>query len=190
MQEVLLKMKRKTGNRAGWPRIVKQQYTQQVLESDEFKGYVTLIKFEEVLHPLWSKFTDKPICLVENGSYMLQHYPFDGGYALTTFISPTKEITQWYIDIVDHVGTINGIPYFDDLYLDLIVVPTGKIIEKDIDEIEDALEKGSITKEQYDKAWATFEKLKRDIKAGNGALLRASKQHFFELIENLKVNGI
>ena len=181
-------MKRKTGNRAGWPRIVKQQYTQQIIESDEFKGYVTLIKFDEVLHPLWSKFTDKPICLVENGSYMLQHYPFDCGYALTTFISPTKEITQWYFDIIDHVGTMNGIPYFDDLYLDLIVVPTGKTIEKDIDEVEEALVKGDITKEQYDKAWDTFEKLKRDVEAGNLALLRVTKQHFLGLFEKLEDN--
>lgn len=178
-------MKRKTGNRAGWPRIVKQQYVQKVLESDVFRGYVTLLKFDEVRQPLWSKFTAKPICLVENGSYMLQHFPFDSGYALTTFISPNKEITQWYFDMIDQVGLHNDIPYFDDLYLDLIVVPTGEIIEKDIDEIEEALEKGDISKEQYDKAWDTFKKLKRDIEAGDSALLRASKQHFSELNENL-----
>ncbi len=183
-------MKRKTGDRAGWPRIVKQQYTQQKVESDAFKGYVTLLKFEEVLQPLWSKFTDKPICLVENGSYMLQHFPLDGGYALTTFISPNKEITQWYIDIIDHVGIDNGIPYFDDLYLDLIVVPGGKLIEKDIDEIEEALVEGDITKQQYDKAWTTFEQLKKEIEAGDFALLHATKKHFFKLLEKCKINGI
>ena len=179
-------MKRKTGNRAGWPRIIKQQYTQKIVENDEFQGYVTLLKFDEVLQPLWSKFTAEPICLVENGSYMLQHYPFNGGYALTTFISPNKEIMQWYIDIVDHVGISEGIPYFDDLYLDLIVVPTGEVIEKDIDEIEDALEKGDISKEQYDKAWETFEGLKKDIHEGNFELLRITKQHFFNYSKNLK----
>ena len=179
-------MKRKTGDRAGWPRIVERQYTQQVIENDVFQGYVTLLKFDEVLQPLWAKFTDEPICLVENGSYMLQHIPFNEGYALTTFISPNHEITQWYFDIIDHVGTEGGIPYFDDLYLDLIVVPTGEVIEKDIDEVEEALAEGDISIEQYDKAWATFEQLKRDIEAGDLALLRASKQHFLQLSGNLE----
>ena len=179
-------MKRKTGDRAGWPRIVKQQYTQQVIENDVFQGYVTLLKFDEVLQPLWAKFTDEPICLVENGSYMLQHYPFNEGYALTTFISPTKEITQWYFDIIDHVGVEEGIPYFDDLYLDLIVVPSGQLIEKDVDEVEQALLDGDISQKQYDKAWATFKKLKGDIEGGKCELLRVSKQHFLQLFEILE----
>ena len=179
-------MKRKTGDRAGWPRIEKQQYTQQVVENEVFQGYVTLLKFEKVLHPLWAKYTDEPICLVENSSYMLQHIPFNEGYALTTFISPNHEITQWYFDMIDQVGVEEGIPYFDDLYLDLIVVPSGQLIEKDVDEVEQALLDGDISQKQFDKAWATFNKLKGEIEAGKCALLRESKQHFLQLLENLE----
>ena len=33
----------------------------------------------------------------------------------------------------------DGIPYFDDLYLDLVVYPGGTIIVDDMDELEEAL---------------------------------------------------
>ena len=92
--------------------------------------------------------------------------------------------------MIDHVGTEGGIPYFDDLYLDLIVVPGGKLIEKDIDEIEAALAEGEITKQQYDKAWTTFEKLKREIEAGDLALLHATEQHFLQLFGKNDIDGI
>ena len=132
-------MKRKFGNRQGWGRIGHQQYTQHYLNNDIFKGYVCLIRFDKVLHPLWSSYTKKKICLVEDGSYMLQQYPEGKHYSMISYFSPEGTLLQWYIDITYSTGVEDGIPYMDDLYLDLIVVPDGEVIEKDLDELEQAL---------------------------------------------------
>lgn len=51
-----------------------------------------------------------------------------------------NEILLWYIDMIAGQGIdIDDIPYFDDLYLDLIVYPDGSIIEDDRDELEQLL---------------------------------------------------
>ena len=55
------------------------------------------------------------------------------------------------------------IPYFDDLYLDLVVYPNGTIIEDDMDELEEALLIKDISEEQYDLAINTSILLKEGI---------------------------
>lgn len=39
-----------------------------------------------------------------------------------------NEIVEWYFDIARKIGKENGIPYEEDLYLDVVVTPTGEII--------------------------------------------------------------
>lgn len=62
----------------------------------------------------------------------------------------------------------------DDLYLDIVVLPSGKVIVKDADELEDALVKGIIDKNLYDMAWNEVNKLKSLINKQNFELLSLS----------------
>lgn len=85
-------------------------------------------------------------------------------------MNQNNEILLWYIDMIASQGVDEDeIPYFDDLYLDLVVYPDGTVIEDDMDELEDALLDGDITSEQYNLAIATSDKLKEgtlsDIKS-------------------------
>ena len=57
----------------------------------------------------------------------------------------------------------DDIPYFYDLYLDLVVYPDGTIIEDDMDELQTALEKGDITQQQFLLALNTSDKLKNGL---------------------------
>ncbi len=74
------------------------------------------------------------------------------------------EIVLWYIDMIAVQGfDVDNVPYFDDLYLDLIVYPDGTIIVDDMDELEAALVKGSITQDQFFLAIETSIRLKETI---------------------------
>ena len=53
----------------------------------------------------------------------------------------------------------NGIPYEDDLYLDLIIIPEGKDIVIDEDELLEAEKEGIITHEDVNSAYKTLEYL-------------------------------
>ena len=57
----------------------------------------------------------------------------------------------------------DNVPYFYDLYLDLVVYPNGDIIVDDKDELEEALKNGEITKLQYDRALTTLQKLQEGL---------------------------
>mgnify|MGYP003311197489 CR=1 FL=1 len=57
----------------------------------------------------------------------------------------------------------DGVPYFYDLYLDLVVYPDGTIIEDDMDELHNALTDGDITRQQFELALDTCNKLKNGL---------------------------
>ena len=74
------------------------------------------------------------------------------------------DIILWYIDMIAEQGMdADSIPYFDDLYLDLVVYPTGMIKVDDMDELEEALLRKDITKEQFNLAINTSNKLKNGL---------------------------
>ena len=79
-------------------------------------------------------------------------------------IDKNGEVLLWYIDMIDEQGIDNdGVPFFYDLYLDLVVYPNGEIVVDDMDELEDALANGIISQKQFDLAIETSEKLKCGI---------------------------
>ena len=70
-----------------------------------------------------------------------------------------NNLIEWYFDIAKELGIKNGIPYEDDLYLDLVIKPDGTYEVLDENELKDALDKDLITKDDYDKAFLTVNKL-------------------------------
>ena len=61
------------------------------------------------------------------------------------------------------IGLENGIPFEDDLYLDMIITPNGEKIIIDEDELLEARKKEIITQEDVDSAYKTLkEKLKEN----------------------------
>ena len=51
------------------------------------------------------------------------------------------------------------IPYSEDLYLDVVVLPNGKFYSLDENDLEEALDKKRISKEEYDMTYATMNKI-------------------------------
>ena len=79
-------------------------------------------------------------------------------------MNANNDILLWYIDMIAGQGIdTDGVPYFDDLYLDLVVYPDGTIIVDDMDELEEALSAKDITQEQFDLAISTSSKLKNGL---------------------------
>ena len=75
---------------------------------------------------------------------------------------------QYYIDVAkEYEIDERGLPYFDDLYLDVVLLPNGEIYVLDEDELEDAYKIGDITKEEYELAWHTTKWIITAIKIMN-----------------------
>lgn len=90
------------------------------------------------------------------------------GYKLSKFIDKNGNLVYWYCDIIDvQISTDKNTYMFIDLLVDVKIMPDGEVIVLDLEEIEEALEKKLITKEQADDAILKLKKLEDIIKAGN-----------------------
>ncbi|WP_391116313.1 DUF402 domain-containing protein [Psychrobacillus sp. L3] len=170
-------LKKRYGNRSDWKRIVKREYVQSYIETKEFTGTITLLHLVQVKEPLWVDYDDQSNCIVDNGYTWMQHFPVGENFALTTMFDSKGEIVQWYIDICNEIGIENNVPWWEDLFLDIVILPTGEIILLDEDELEEALVGGSINQNMYDLAWNETNRIISLIREQKFPLLQFSKDH-------------
>ncbi|WP_234340288.1 DUF402 domain-containing protein [Gorillibacterium timonense] len=132
-------------------------------------------------------YTDQRFCIADQGYYWLQHFPTNLHHSMTTMFDDEGQIVQHYIDICYRNGvSTENIPWMDDLYLDIIVLPSGTVIQKDAEELEQALLDGSIDKGLYHLAKDEAEKLFIQIEQGNFPLLKLAEEHKDLLMQDLK----
>ncbi len=135
------------------------KYIQKKINNDYVKGYVCHIIFDDSTEKFTVNNSISDICIKDNGYEWFLIYPENDNYVLSIMFNNKKEIIEWYFDVSKEVGLEDGIPYEDDLYLDLVVEPNGEKIILDEDELFDALNKNDIIKEDVDFAYDVLNKL-------------------------------
>ncbi|WP_413381994.1 DUF402 domain-containing protein [Alkalihalobacillus sp. 1P02AB] len=180
-------LKRKYGDRLKWKRIKKRKYAQSFMNSQPFTGHITLLKMVKVSHPLIVSYEEHSLCIANDGYTWLQHFPQNQHHAVTTMFNQDGDWIQSYIDICVQNGVDQkGVPWLEDLFLDLIVLSTGEVIVKDEDELKEGLQKEMIEQELYDLAWQEGNRIINDIKDGKFEILNLAKKHRDDLLKNLK----
>ncbi|WP_127582005.1 DUF402 domain-containing protein [Paenibacillus koleovorans] len=178
-------MKRKYADRPNWTRILEKGYKQTYLNEPDFRGHLTLLTLKQVKEDLSVQYNAHVVRIVENGSEWMMHFPDEGLYAVVTTFNPQGEVVQWYFDIIKEKGlTEEGIPYIEDLYLDLVLLPNGEVFVLDEDELKEAWESGTITQADFDTAHATAAQLIERIRAGTLSIVKESKR-YWDLIKSL-----
>jgi predicted RNA-binding protein associated with RNAse of E/G family len=176
-------MKRRFADRAEWPRILKRRFFKQYLTTPDFQGWVTLLCLDEVRETFWVTVQGERFCLVDDGYTWLQHFPTDDHFSMTTMFDAQGQVVQWYIDISRQNGLdVRGIPWWDDLYLDLVVLTGGEVILYDEADLAEALQSRAITQADYDLAWTEARRLMSIIAAGGFQLLKLSALHRQQLL--------
>ncbi|WYP27549.1 DUF402 domain-containing protein [Alkalihalobacillus sp. FSL W8-0930] len=175
------KLEKKHADRPNWKRVTKKRYTQRYIKSEEFTGTIALIDLQEVTERLVVQYESKEVCIVDSGFVWLQHFPDNGHHVLTTVFNESSEIVQWYIDICNTKGNTQGVPWYEDLFLDLVVLPTGEVFQLDHDELEEALQQGMVSFILYQLAHDEMNSLLQKIKDNNYPLFKKSKEHKDEL---------
>ncbi len=147
-----------------WKCIIKKDRIGSVVELSEFSGYVGILNITEVSEPqIWS-YNGEEVIVCDKNYQWLTIMPEDDYYCITVMMNEKREVQVCYIDMIAEQGyDKDGVPYFYDLYLDLVVYPDGTIIEDDMDELHNALEDGDITKQQFDLALNACDKLKNGL---------------------------
>ena len=136
-----------------------KSFKSKVMRVDEegIQGCAAMMRVEEVHKPLI--FGDT--CLYDHGYSELFYLPDGEHWHLSVIYDEKRDIVEWYFDItrknaLDEAGK----PYCDDLYLDATLMPDGRVLVFDEDELREALERGEVTREEYDMAYETLDALK------------------------------
>lgn len=179
-------MKRKYADRPNWKRIIEKYYSSMYVDDENFRGHVAMINLHKVREPLWVQYGQQRLCIVDDGYIWLQHVPEQGGHVLTSTFSSEGELVQCYFDIVKSVGTTQeGIPYWDDLYTDVVALPNGALHILDEDELEEAYLKSKISKTDYDYAKEEAQLLIQSIKSKTNYQMLSTRRYYLSMVEKL-----
>jgi uncharacterized protein len=183
-------MKRKYGNRPEWQRVTEKEYKQLYVAEPDFTGYMALLTLQKVREPLIVAVGERePYCVAEAGYRWLQYFPQGANHALTVMFDDRGDVVQWYFDVVSRLGvTDEGIPYFDDLYLDVVVLPDQATFLLDEDELQSALDERVIDAVTYELAHQEARRLILDIHNSTQPLLKRSYSDL-ALFDNAKLKG-
>jgi uncharacterized protein len=171
-------MKRTFADRPNWERVVEKRFKLTYVDDGELDGHLSIIYIDKVKEPLVIDVAEKSLCLVNDGFIWTQYFPRGSNYALTTMFDENRNIIEMYFDVCNGNNiSPNGIPFYDDLYLDVVLIPSGEVILLDEDELKVALMQNEITKEQYNLAYLEANKLIEYVKINKLTLLKNSKRY-------------
>ena len=156
-------MKRKYGDRSDWARILAHTFTVARVDQPAFSGVVTLYTMLRVREPLYKPVAGELTLIADADFRWLQLYSADRRsqtYTVTAAFNPAEIVVQWYIDVcaahgVDHTG----IPWHDDLYLDIVANQRGAVAILDANDLEQSVERGMTTLSSYHLAWGEVHRL-------------------------------
>ena len=123
-------------------------------------GYAALVQIQEVSHPYMVGEKSSEMCIADNGYSELTFLADDENWKITAIYDNHQAIVEWYFDITrKNAVDENGNPYCDDLYLDVALLPDGHMLILDEDELENALNNGNISQQDFDMAHEVLKKL-------------------------------
>ncbi|MDR4985501.1 MULTISPECIES: DUF402 domain-containing protein [Bacillus cereus group] len=145
-------MKRKYGDGSSWKRLIEKNYIVKQVKA----GMLGILDIKKVREPSYKEYNGKELCIADDGYTWMQYFISGKNFAITAMLDDQQKLVQYYIDVAkEYEIDERGLPYFDDLYLDVVLLPNGEIYVLDEDELEDAYKSGDVTKEEYELAWYT-----------------------------------
>ena len=149
------------------------------ISDDYFSGDIYFYKFIDVKDKL---LIPNGKCIMDNNYKWLEFYDYSSKVKLTAIYDENSEIIEWYFDIAREIGKDNGIPYEDDLYLDVVVTPSGEIILLDEDELKEAFNKREMTKEEYENAYEEAKQLMNKLKNNKDKLKEYTDKYLYQML--------
>lgn len=135
------------------PRILRKRYIPD--EVVDISGDEILYIDEEFMVTKWSVIRPR-----EDISGGISFCFLKEGYKISRFNDKNGEFAYWYCDIVDvDYNSAEHTYVFTDLLVDVKIIPDGKVIVLDLEEVADALENKIITQKQACDALRKLNKL-------------------------------
>ena len=133
-----------------------ESYTSDTIrvDTEKLSGYAAHIKIDKAKTPFIVGEKGNELCIGDTGYSRLNYMPDNENWALCAIYDNHDKIVEWYFDITrKNALDENGEPYCDDLYLDVALMPDGRVLVFDEDELQDAHKKGTVTANEMAMAY-------------------------------------
>ena len=179
--------RRKVAHHPDWQRLKASRLAVLDLDERHFRGMAALLYIDAVTEPLSVSYGGQSLCILDQGYSWLRHFPADSQYIVTTTYSPDGQVLQWYIDLCQSHGvTEEGIPWWDDLYLDIAILPSGQLFVLDADELDEALDQGAISTKEHAAVCQEAQHLVELVREERFDLLKITDEHRRRLLPLLR----
>ncbi len=164
-------------------------YMKEALEYDiliikENDLFITIKKYKKMSGKFSIKDGNTEIDYINNGYYVLELTPLNENYNIRYYVNKNKKIIDYYIDISYKNGVEHKIPYYVDLYLDIIHYPKSNTIKfADEDELQEALNSNKVSKRDYALAHKIGNKLFKEIKENKNKYLNIDINKYLDKIK-------
>ena len=137
---------------------------------------VCVKKFIKVKAPFISR---HGYLLIDNNFQMVEIMPCNENYLMRVYLNEAGEVLERYFDITKQnaIDPLTNLPYYDDLYLDVVEEKCGIVIHDEI-ELDQALQSGDISKADYITAISTKNKLLHEIENKTNKLLKINLKNY------------
>jgi len=152
-------------------KFVSNTYMREAVDYDvitikEGNVFITIKKYKKMNGTFSLKDeNDIQIDYINDGYFVVEITPLEENYNIRYYYDKDKNFIDYYIDITLFNGVENKMPYYIDLYLDIIHFPKNDVVRYvDEDELKEALDKKIISKKDYALAYRVGDKLIEEIK--------------------------
>ena len=144
--------------------------------------YLTIKRINEIDEPFVVDVTGKRLVCIDNGYYIIEFTPLDKYYNVRIFLNRDANVVGYYFDISGGNGVEENIPYYDDMYLDIVYCPDENnfLTILDEDELLEALDEGKINEEQFKLAKGKCSKLFEEIKQNKNIFVNMNKKEIIK----------
>ena len=154
-------MKRRFADGRSNKDILEKEFKNYQIDTDIFKGNVGFLNIKKVAKKWLVDEEDR--CILDNNHLWIEIYPSNKNYCITVMCDENDKVVEWYFDVCKQNGIEDNVPFEDDLFLDVVIVPDGRYHLLDEDELKEALNNNDITKEEYNLAYSVANYIISDI---------------------------
>lgn len=182
-------MKRKVDVRKKYTREAKKMEI-TIIKLNDLDAYLTLKEIKEVTNPYSMYINGELVKKIDKNYTLMEYTPLKENYNVRAYIDDNLNILEYYFDITDGNVVENGIPYYDDLYLDVVFYQecatkaSTYINLEDRNDLLDALKKGDINKEKYNFSFEVADKLMKELKRGENRFVNRGIKDYLKYRKN------
>ena len=153
-----------------------------VIKRKKENYYICIKRINEIEEPFIVDKFEKNKVFIDNGYYIVEFTPLGQFYNGRVYLDNNADVIGYYFDMSLGNGVEDNIPYYDDLYLDVIYRPNNNgVIEcEDENELLDALNNGKITQKQYELAKNTCSNLIEEIQKNTNIFINMDKKELIQ----------